>query len=123
MKRDLFFIVELLLPLLGEKRLEVVARKRCIKVKDGESVGNLLTAFLRRADENTIRNLILEVVIMLSATTQADGGKALRAAVDACEVDTDRVPLKVKQEFAAKEKARKAIKPESKPGAKAKRAA
>jgi hypothetical protein len=33
------------------------------------------------------------------------------------------VALKVKQEFAAKEKARKATKPEPKPAAKAKRAA
>jgi hypothetical protein len=38
-------------------------------------------------------------------------------------VDTDAVALKVKQEFAAKEKARKATNPELRPTAKAKRAA
>jgi ParB family chromosome partitioning protein len=38
-------------------------------------------------------------------------------------VITDAVALKVKQEFTAKEKAKKAAKPEPKPAAKAKRAA
>jgi ParB family transcriptional regulator, chromosome partitioning protein len=62
-------------------------------------------------------------VILLSARTQADGGKTLRAAAQVYGVDTDAVALKIKQEFAAKDKAEKAVKPEPKPAAKAKRAA
>jgi ParB family chromosome partitioning protein len=62
-------------------------------------------------------------VILLSARSQSDGGKVLRAAAQAYGVDTDAVALKVKQEFAAKEKARKATKAEPKPAAKPKRAA
>jgi ParB family chromosome partitioning protein len=62
-------------------------------------------------------------VILLSARSQSDGSKVLRAAAQAYEVDTDALALKVKQEFAAKEKARKATKTEPKPVAKAKRAA
>jgi ParB family chromosome partitioning protein len=123
MKRDLVFIAEQLLPLLDEKRLEIVARNRSIKAKDGESVAKLLTAFVRKADESTIGKLIIEAVILLSARSQSDGGKALRAAAQAFGVDTDAVALKVKQEFAAKEKARKATKLEAKPAAKSKRAA
>ena len=38
MKRDLLFIAEQLLPLLDEKRLEMVARNWSIKAKEGESV-------------------------------------------------------------------------------------
>jgi ParB family chromosome partitioning protein len=38
-------------------------------------------------------------------------------------VDTDAIALKVKQEFAAKEKARKTVTPEPKPTTKAKKAA
>jgi ParB family transcriptional regulator, chromosome partitioning protein len=38
-------------------------------------------------------------------------------------VDTDLIGLKVKHEFAAKEKAKKSVKPEPKPSAKAKKAA
>jgi hypothetical protein len=75
MKRELLFVAEQLLPLLDEKRLEMVARNRSIKAKDGESVGKLLTAFTRKADEGTIGKLIVEAVILLSARSQADGGK------------------------------------------------
>src|ERR1700678_3752304 len=91
MKRDLLFIAEQLLPLLGEKRLEMVARNRSIKAKDGESVGKLLTAFTRKADEGTIGKLIVEAVILLSARAQSDGGKVLRTAGQVYGVDTDAV--------------------------------
>jgi ParB family chromosome partitioning protein len=123
MKRDLLFVAEQLLPLLDEKRLEMAARNRGIKAKEGESVAKLLTAFIRKADEGSIGKLIVEAVILLSARSQSDGGKVLRTAAQAYGVDTDAVTLKVKQEFAAKEKARKAAKSEPKPTAKAKRAA
>ena len=123
MKRELLFIAEQLLPLLDEKRIEMAARNRSIKAKDGESVAKLLTAFVRKADESTIGKLVIEVVILLSARSQSDGGKVLRAAAQVYGVDTDAVALKVKQEFAAKEKAKRATKEESKPAAKAKRAA
>jgi ParB family chromosome partitioning protein len=123
MKRDLLFIAEQLLPLLDEKRLDMAARNRSIKAKEGDSVAKLLTAFIRKADESTIGKLIIEAVILLSARTQIDGGKMLRAAAQVYGVDADAVALKVKQEFSAKEKARKATKSESKPAAKPKRAA
>lgn len=125
MKRDLLFVAEQLLPLLDEKRLEMVARNRNIKAKNGESVGKLLTAFIRKADEGTTGKLIVEAVILLSARSPADGGKVLRSAAQVYGIDTDAVGLKVKQEFAAKEKGRKAkaTKPETKPAAKTKRAA
>ena len=123
MKRDLLFIAEQMMPLLDEKRQEMAARNRGIKAKDAEPAGKLLTAFVRKADEGTIGKLIIETVILLTARTQADGRKALRAAAQVYGVDTDAVALKVKQEFAAKEKAKKAAKPEPKPAAKAKRAA
>ena len=123
MKRDLVFIAEQVLPLLEENRMKMVARNRGIKGEDGEPVAKLLTAFVRKADEGTLGKLIVEAVILLSARTQADGGKTLRAAAQVYGVDTDSVALKVKQEFAAKEKARKAAKAEPKPAAKPKRAA
>jgi len=123
MKRDLLFVAEQLLPLLDEKRLEKAARNRGIKAKEGEPAAKLLTGFVRKADEGTIGKLIIESVILLSARTQAEGGKTLRAAAQVYGVDTDAVALKVKQEFAVKEKARKATKPEMKPAAKPKRAA
>ena len=47
----------------------------------------------------------------------------LRAAAQAYKVDTDAIALKVKQEFSAKEKARKAPQAAPKPPSKAKKAA
>jgi ParB family chromosome partitioning protein len=123
MKRDLLFVVEQLLPLLDEKRLEMAARNRSIKAREGESVGKLLTAFVRKADEGAVGKMIIEAVILLSARTQADGSKTLRSVAQAYGVDVDAVALKVKQEFAAKEKARKTAKLEPKAATKAKRAA
>jgi ParB family chromosome partitioning protein len=123
MKRDLLFVAEQLLPLLDEKRLEMVARNRSIKGKEGGSVGKLLAAFIRKADEGTIGKLIVESVILLIVRSHADGAKTLRAAAQIYGVDIDSVALKVKQEFAAKEKARKAIKPEKQPTPRAKKAA
>ena len=119
MKRDLLFVAEQLLPLLDEKRLEMVARNRSIKAKEGESVAKLLGAFVRKADEGTIGKLVVEAVILLTARTQADGGKMLRVAAQVYGIDTDAVALKVKQEFTAKDKARKAANPEPKSPAKA----
>ena len=95
-----------MLPLVDDKRLEMVARNRGIRAKEGESAAKLLTAFLRKAEEGVIGKLIVETVILLSASKQADGGKILRAAAQTYKVDTDAIALKVKHEFAAKEKAR-----------------
>ena len=118
MKRDLLFVAEQLLPLLDEKRLEMVARNRSIMAKKGESAAKLLGAFIRKSDEGTLGKLVVEAVILLSARTQADGGKTLRVAAQVYGIDTDAVALKVKQEFTAKDKARKAAKPEPKSPAK-----
>jgi ParB family chromosome partitioning protein len=107
MKRDLLFIVESLLPLLDERSVALVARSRSIRAKEGESIGKLLTAFLRKSDESALGKLVVEVVILLSGKTQPDGGKVLRAAAQAYKVDTDAVARKVKQEFAAKEKSKR----------------
>jgi hypothetical protein len=46
---------------------------------------------LRKAEEGVIGKLIVEAVILLSASKQADGGKVLRAAAQAYKVDTDAI--------------------------------
>jgi ParB family transcriptional regulator, chromosome partitioning protein len=112
MKRDLLFIAEQLLPLLDDKRLEIVALNRGLRAKEGEFAAELMTAFLRKAEEGVIGKVIVEAVILLSAKTQPDGGKVLRFAAQAYKVDTDAIALKVKQEFAAKAKAKEEKKPQ-----------
>ena len=123
MKRDLLFIAEKMLSLLDEKRAEMIARNRGVRAKEGETATKLLIAFLRKAEESAIGRFIVEIVILLSARLQNDGGKVLRAAAQAYKVDTDTIALKVKQEFSAKEKARKAPQPAPKIPSKAKKAA
>ncbi len=113
MKRDLLFVAEQVLPLLDEKRVEMVARNRGIRAKEGESAAKLLTTFLRKAEEGVLGKLIVEAVILLSARTQPDGGKVLRAAAQAYKVDTDAIAITVKQEFAAKEKGKGDKKPQT----------
>jgi ParB family chromosome partitioning protein len=86
--------------------MEMVGRDRGIRAKEGEPIGKLLTAYTRKAHESELGKLIVETAILLSARTQPDGGKVLRAAAHAYKVDTDAIALKVKQEFAVKEKAK-----------------
>jgi ParB family chromosome partitioning protein len=74
---------------------------------------------LRKADESELGRALVEIAILLSTRSQTDNGKVLRTAAQTYKVDTDAIALKVKQEFAAKVKAKK----EAKPVPKAKKAA
>ena len=114
MKRDLLFVVERLAASLDERRLEIVARQRGIKkAKDSDSIGKLFTAYLRRAEESALGGLLVEITILLAATRQT-AAQVLRDAATVYEVDVDAISLKVKQEFAAKEKAKLVPKPVAK---------
>jgi ParB family chromosome partitioning protein len=46
---------------------------------------------------------------MLSTRSQSEDGKVFRTAAQTYKVDTEAIALKVKQEFAAKDKARKTV--------------
>lgn len=90
--------------------MTLVAKNRGVRAKGGESIGKLLTASLRTADEGALGRIIVEVIILLSARTQPDSGKVLRAVAQAYKVDIDAIALKVKHEFAAEKKSRAAVK-------------
>jgi ParB family transcriptional regulator, chromosome partitioning protein len=119
MKRDLLFVAERLASLLDENRLAVVARQHGIKkAKDSDSIGKLFAAYLRRAEESALGGLLVEMTILHAAMKQ-NATQVLRDAATAYKVDVDAIGLKVKQEFAAKEKARLTKKPPEKAAAKA----
>jgi len=110
-KRDLVFIVERLLPQLEERRIEVLARNRGIKkAQASDSIGKLMGAYVRKAEEGELGQLLVETVILYAARTQSETGKALKDAAQHYKVDTDGIAQKVKAEFAAKEKAHAAKK-------------
>jgi len=110
MKRDLLFIVERLASLLEESRLQMLARQHGIREKrDDGGIAKTFAAYLRRADESTLGRALVESVILLAAS-RGNASQVLREAATAYKVDTDAIAAKVKQEFAAKDKA-KATKP------------
>jgi ParB family chromosome partitioning protein len=110
-KRDLIFVVERLLPQLEERRIEVLARNRDIKMAQScDSIRKLMGAYIRKAEEGELGRLLVEIAILHSPQTQAETGKALKEAAQHYKVDTDAITQKVKAEFAAREKAQAAKK-------------
>jgi ParB family chromosome partitioning protein len=107
LKRDLLFVIEKLVSLMEEHRLEMLARQHGIRQKrDDGGIGKTLAAYIRRADEGTLSRLLVETSILLAAS-RSNAASILRDAASMYKVDTDAITLKVKQEFAAKEKAKK----------------
>ena len=119
MKRDLLFVVERLAAMLDERRLSIIIRQHAIgKSKETDAPSKLLAAFIRKADEGTLGRLLVEMAI-LSTPSQTETVKILCDAAQLYKVDIEAITTKVKQEFAAKEKAKAAQKATAKPQAKA----
>jgi ParB family chromosome partitioning protein len=111
LKRDLLFILEKLVSIMDENRVEMLARQHGIRQKrDDGGIGKTLTVFLRRADEGTLSRLLVESSILLAAS-RGNPSTILKDAASAYKVDTDAIAAKVKQEFATKEKAKKTTQP------------
>jgi ParB family chromosome partitioning protein len=119
MKRDLLFVAERMVNLLDENRAAILAKQHGIKkAKENESVGKIFTAFLRRADESTLGRAVVEAVVLLTAS-RGNASHVLRDAAEFYKVDVAAVTTQVKQEFAAKEKAKAAKTATPKPAVKA----
>jgi len=121
MKRDLLFMVERLAAMLDERRLAIVLRQHGIGKAKGpaDTPAKLIAAFIRKAEESILGRLLVEIVILHSAGTVNDSGKLLKEAAEFYKVDINAITAKVKQEFAAKDKAGAAKKAAPKPAAKA----
>lgn len=123
MKRDLLFVCEWLAASLNDNHLAALARQHGIKkAKENDSITRLFVLFLRKAEEGVLARVVVELTIVLAASIR-NGAQVLREAATVYKVDTDAIALKVKQEFAAKEKAKTEKKPVTKAAAKAKKAA
>jgi ParB family transcriptional regulator, chromosome partitioning protein len=106
--------VERLASLLDENRLVIVARQYGIKkATDSDAIEKLFADYLHRAEESILGGLLVEITILHAAMRQ-NATQVLRDAATAYKVDADAINLKVKQEFAAKEKARLAPKSKEK---------
>lgn len=114
MKRDLLSVIERLLFLMDENRVQMLARQHAIRQKrDDGGVKKTLTAFVRRADEGTLSRLLVDASILLAAS-RGNPTVILKDAAATYNVDTDAITTKVKQEFAVKEKAKKTAEPAAK---------
>jgi ParB family chromosome partitioning protein len=112
MKRDLLFIVERLVSLLEEPRLAMLARQHGIREKrDDGGIAKTLAAYVRRADEGALGRTLVESAVLLAAS-RGNASHVLREAAMIYKVNTDAIAAEVKQEFAAKDKA-KATEPSS----------
>jgi ParB family chromosome partitioning protein len=108
MKRDLLFVSERMVNLLDENRAAILAKQHGIKkTKENDAIGKLFTAFLRRADEGTLGRAVVEAVVLLTAS-RGNASHVLRDAAEFYKVDVAAITATVKQEFAAKEKAKAA---------------
>jgi ParB family transcriptional regulator, chromosome partitioning protein len=106
MKRDLIFVVERLVSLMDEQRLTMLTRQHGVRQKrDDGGVTKTVAAFIRSADEGMLSRLSVEAAILLAAS-RTNAATVLRDAARTYKVDTDAITAKVKQEFAAKEKAK-----------------
>jgi ParB family chromosome partitioning protein len=79
----------------------------------------LLASFLRKADESTLGRVLVAITVLQSAHSPNESAKALREAAEFYKVDVAAITTKVKQEFAAKEKAQTEKKAAPKPPTKA----
>jgi len=107
MKRDLLFVTERLATTLDERRLAIIFRLHGIgKVNGtGDAPAKLLASFLRKADESTLGRVLVAITVLQTAHSSNESAKALREAAEFYKVDVAAITIKVKQEFAAKEKA------------------
>jgi ParB family transcriptional regulator, chromosome partitioning protein len=104
LKRDLIFVLEKLVGVLDEPRIETLARQHGIRQKRDEGgIAKTLLAFMRRADEGTLSRLTVEATILLAASRH-NGASAFKDAATLYKVDTDAIAQKVKEELTAKAK-------------------
>jgi ParB family chromosome partitioning protein len=117
MKRDLLFVTERLAAVLDERRLAIIFRLHSIGKANGtgDAPAKLLASFLRRADESTLGRVLVAITVLQSAHNSNESAKALREAAEFYKVDVAAITAKVKQEFAAKEKAKTEKKAAPKP--------
>jgi len=112
MKRDLLFVTERLAAVLDERRLAIIFRLHGIGKASGagDTPTKLLASFLRKADESTLGRVLVAITVLQTAHSSNESAKALREAAEFYKVDVAAITNKVKQEFAAKEKAETAKK-------------
>jgi ParB family transcriptional regulator, chromosome partitioning protein len=119
LKRDLLFVIEKLVSVMDDSRVEMLARQHGIRQKrDDGGIGKTLTAFVRCADEGTLSRMTVEASILL-ASSRGNPTTILKEAATAYKVDTDAITTKVRQEFALKVKAKKVPQPAAKTAKKA----
>jgi ParB family transcriptional regulator, chromosome partitioning protein len=97
---------------MDERRLAVLFRLYGIGKTHGttDAPTKLLMSFLRKADEETLGRILVEVAVLQAAHSSNESAQNLHEAAKLYKVDVAAIKAKVGQEFIAKEKARAAKK-------------
>jgi ParB family chromosome partitioning protein len=92
---------------LDERRLAIIFRLHGIGKANGngEAPAKLLASFLRKADESTLGRVLVAITVLQTAHSSNESAKTLREAAEFYKVDVAAITTKVKQEFAAKDRA------------------
>ena len=108
MKRDLLFLAERLAAALDERRISILLRLHSVGKASGttDAPAKLLATFLRKAEESTLGRILVEVAVLQLTHSPNEAAKTLHEAAEFYKVDVAAITAKVKQEFAAKEKAK-----------------
>jgi ParB family transcriptional regulator, chromosome partitioning protein len=102
LRRDLLFVIEGLLIVMDESRIEMLARQHGLRQKRNDGgVKKALTAYFRRVDEGTLSRMLVESGILL-ASARINPTAVLKQAATTYKVDTEAIGLTVKQKLAAK---------------------
>lgn len=119
MKRELLFIATTMVGKLDEPRLGIVAKLHHLSAsKDGEPLTKTVLSHLRGVPEGTLGRLIIEMTILLRASSGQDSNRVLADAAKEYNIEVDSIAATVKKEFADREKAKAAKKVAPKSGAK-----
>ena len=78
----------------------------CLSASIGCTPAARRAAFLPKAEESKLGRILVKAVTLLSTHNQTDTAKVLREATQTYKVDIEAISAQVKQEFAAKEKAK-----------------
>ena len=89
------------------RRLAIIFRIHGIGKANGagDAPAKLLASFLRKADESTLGRVLVAISVLQSAHSSGESAKSLREAAEFYKVDVAAITVKVKEEFAAKERA------------------
>jgi ParB family chromosome partitioning protein len=124
LKRELLYVASMLAATLDFECVKIIMKvHRLTPKKEEDTLLKTLQVYLRTSSEGALSRFIMEMSILHRVHSAPNGNRILTEAAKEYGINTDAVLAKVKQEFAAKAKAKSEAKPAAKVPPKVKKAA